>query len=207
MNRAARISNAAHGGQVLLSSAVAERVRCTLPPGAGLRELGLVRLKDLSSPERVFQLTHPALRAEFPALRSLESTPNNLPQQLNSFVGREREMAEVRVMLAQHRLVTLLAMGGVGKSRLSIQLGAEVLEDFPDGVWLVELAPIADVPTSRRPSPPCWASRRKPAGRARQRWRASCATAALLLIIDNCEHVVRGCRRTWRSSCCRRARA
>jgi predicted ATPase len=191
VNRAARISDAANGGQVLLSSAVAERVRSTLLPGAGLRELGLVRLKDLSNPERIFQLTHPDLRAEFPALRSLESTPNNLPQQLNSFVGREREMTEVRAMLTQHRLVTLLAMGGVGKSRLSIQLGAEVLEDFPDGVWLVELAPIADVADVPQAVAAVLGVKEEAAEGLTAALTRFVSDRRLLLVIDNCEHVVR----------------
>src|SRR5262245_32783769 len=144
VNRAARIMSAAHGGQILLSQAVADGVREGLPAGVTLRDLGAVRLRDLAAPERVFQVVHPLLRADFPALRSLEATPNNLVQQLNSFVGREREVEEVRALLANSRLVTLLGMGGIGKSRLSVQLGAEVLEDYPDGVWLVELAPLSD---------------------------------------------------------------
>ncbi|MGZ9032270.1 MAG: ATP-binding protein, partial [Burkholderiaceae bacterium] len=192
VNRAARISNAAHGGQVLLSGAVAERVRGTLPPGAGLRELGLVRLKDLSSPERVFQLTHPSLRPDFPALRSLESTPNNLPQQLNSFVGREREMGEVRELLRKHRLVTLLAMGGVGKSRLSIQLGAEILDDFPDGVWLVELAPLADAGDVPQAAATVLGVKEEPGGGVVESLARFVRDRRLLLILDNCEHVVIG---------------
>src|SRR5512141_3105956 len=105
VNRAARIMSAAHGDQVLLSQAVVERAAGRFPDGAAVRELGHVRLKDLASPERIYQLVHPSLRAEFPALRSLASTPNNLPQQLNSFVGREREMGEVRRLLSHGRLV------------------------------------------------------------------------------------------------------
>jgi predicted ATPase/class 3 adenylate cyclase len=192
VNRAARISGAAHGGQVLLSGAVAEQVRGTLPPGAGLRELGLVRLKDLASPERVFQLTHPALRAEFPALRSLESAPNNLPQQLNSFVGREREMDEVRGLLPRSRLVTLLAMGGVGKSRLSIQLGAEVLEDYPDGVWLVELAPLANAADVPQAVASVLGVKEDQGSGLMEALGRFVRDRRMLLILDNCEHVVHG---------------
>jgi class 3 adenylate cyclase len=144
VNRAARVMSVAHGGQTLLSAAVASRVQGDLPEAVALRDLGLVRLRDLSSPERVYQVVHPKLRADFPPLRSLEATPNNLAQQLNSFVGRERETAEVKLMLAAGRLVTLLGMGGIGKSRLSVQLGAEVMNDHADGVWLVELAALSD---------------------------------------------------------------
>jgi predicted ATPase/class 3 adenylate cyclase len=192
VNRAARISNAAHGGQVLLSGAVAERVGGKLPAGVALRELGQVRLRDLSSPERIFQLMHPALRAEFPALRSLASTPNNLPQQLNSFVGREREMGEVRALLGKNRLVTLLAMGGVGKSRLSIQLGGEVLEDYPDGVWLVELAAIADAADVPQATAAVLGVKEDPGGGVVEALVRFVRDRTLLLIIDNCEHVVRG---------------
>ncbi|MCU0775765.1 MAG: adenylate/guanylate cyclase domain-containing protein, partial [Ideonella sp.] len=144
VNRAARIMSVAHGGQMLVSQAVADRVGGRWPGGTTARDLGLVRLRDLAEPQRLFQVLHPALRADFPALRSLEATPNNLPQQLNRFIGRERESAEVRALLRDHRLVTLLGLGGLGKSRLSVQLAADLLDEHPDGVWLVELAPVAD---------------------------------------------------------------
>ena len=170
VNRAARIMSAAHGGQMLLSKAVAEQVSGALPEGVSLRDLGTVRLRDLSSPEHVYQVQHPQLRAEFPALRSLEATPNNLTQQLNSFIGRERELAEIRQMLASNRLVTLLGMGGIGKSRLSMQLAAEVLDDFPDGVWFVELAALTDPDAPcHRQSRRCSASKKRPGGRSSMR--------------------------------------
>jgi class 3 adenylate cyclase len=121
VNRAARIMAAAHGGQVLLSQAVADRITGRLPQGAMLRDLGSVRLRDLGSPEHVFQIVHPALRHDFPPLRSMTSTPNNLAQQLNSFVGRDHEMEQVRQLLAQCRLLALLGMGGPA-SRLSMQV-------------------------------------------------------------------------------------
>ncbi|MFN8737605.1 MAG: adenylate/guanylate cyclase domain-containing protein, partial [Betaproteobacteria bacterium] len=120
VNRAVRVMDAAHGGQILLSHAVVVQIGDALPPQTQVRELGLVRLRDLASSERIFQVEHPELRREFPALRSLEVTPNNLPQQLNSFVGRKHEMPEVAAQLSQQRLDTLLAMGGIGKSRLAV---------------------------------------------------------------------------------------
>src|SRR5205823_796130 len=124
VNRAARIMKAAHGGQVLLSQAVVDRVRDCLPPAATLRDLGGVRLRDLGTPEHVYQLVHPRLRQTFPALRSLEATPNNLPQQLTSFIGRQRELSEAKALLETTRMLTLLGMGGLGKTRLSLQIGA-----------------------------------------------------------------------------------
>ena len=144
VNRAARIMSAAHGGQVLLSQAVVDEVRNMLPATVSLRDLGRVRLKDLSTPERVYQVVHPQLRQEFPALRSLEATPNNLPLQLTSFIGRDKELAELQRLLASTRLLTLTGSGGCGKTRLGLQLAADSLERFPDGAWLVELAPLAD---------------------------------------------------------------
>src|SRR2546427_103674 len=107
VNRAARIMSAAHGGQVLLSQAVAAMIGQRLPGGVALRDLGSVRLRDLALAERVFQLVHPDLRRDFPALRSLEATPNNLPQQLTSFIGREAVLAHIKELLAQSRLLTL----------------------------------------------------------------------------------------------------
>ena len=144
VNRAARIMAAAHGGQVLVSQALAVLLVDRPPASVTFRDLGAVRLRDLASPERVFQVMHPALRQDFPALRSLSSTPNNLPQQVTSFIGRERELSEVRRALKKGRLVTLLGTGGLGKTRLSLQAAADVMDDYPDGVWLVELAPVAD---------------------------------------------------------------
>jgi predicted ATPase/class 3 adenylate cyclase len=193
VNRAARVMSVAHGGQTLMSRAVADRVMDRLPAAASLRDLGRVRLRDLTSPEHVFQLLHPKLRADFPPLRSLEATPNNLAQQLNSFIGRERETAEVKAMLAANRLVTLLGMGGIGKSRLSVQLGAEVMDDYSDGVWLVELAPLSD-PQLVPQAVASVLGVKEEAGRpvidalvkfVRDR--------ALLVILDNCEHVVHAC--------------
>ena len=111
LNRAARIMNAAHGGQVLLSQAVVDGVQEILPAMVSLRDLGRVRLKDLSTPEHVYQVVHPDLRQEFPALRSLEATPNNLPQQATSFIGREKELAELKRLLAKTRLLDAHRLG------------------------------------------------------------------------------------------------
>ena len=193
VNRAARVMSLAHGGQTLLSRAVAERVMEALPSDVSLRDLGRVRLRDLSSPEHVYQLVHPQLRVDFPPLRSLEATPNNLAQQLNSFIGREREAAEVKALLESNRLVTLLGMGGIGKSRLSVQLGAEVMDGFSDGVWLIELAPLSD-PQLVAQAVASVLGVKEEAGRpvieallkfARDR--------QVLIILDNCEHVVHAC--------------
>lgn len=193
VNRAARIMSIAHGGQTLLSQALADRAAERLPEGASLLDLGRVRLRDLSSPERVFQLQHPLLRATFPPLRSLEATPNNLAQQLNSFVGRERELAEVRNKLGTARLLTLLGMGGIGKSRLSVQLGAEVMDDYPDGVWLVELAPLTDPGLVPQAVASVVGVKEEAGQGVTEALLKYVADKQLLFILDNCEHVVHAC--------------
>jgi len=144
LNRAARVQAIASGGQILLSLPTVELIRDELRDGVTLQDLGEHRLKDLNRPERIFQLTAPGLPASFPALKSLNAFPNNLPLQLTSFVGRGRELNEVKTLLSQTRLLTLTGPGGTGKTRLSLQLAAESLSDFADGAWLIELAPLAD---------------------------------------------------------------
>jgi class 3 adenylate cyclase len=193
VNRAARIANAAHGGQVLLSQAVAVLVANRLPAGVALRDLGAVRLRDLASPERVFQVLHPSLRENFPALRTLEATPNNLTQQLTSFVGRKRELDEVRTLLRNARLLTLVGAGGIGKTRLSQQLAADVMDDFPDGVWFVELAALSDprlVPQSVAFVLGVKEEAGHPVVEALEKFTKD---RRLLIVLDNCEHMVQAC--------------
>jgi len=192
-NRAARIMKAAHGGQILLSQAVVNRIRERLPSSISLRDLGAVRLRDLATSERVYQLLHAQLRHDFPVLRSLEATPNNLPPQITSFIGRERELTEAKALLANSRLLTLLGMGGLGKTRLSLQIGADVLERYPDGVWFVDLAPIKDpalVPSATAQV----LNVREEAGKPlMQTLCEHIKEHKLLFILDNCEHLVSAC--------------
>jgi predicted ATPase/class 3 adenylate cyclase len=193
VNRAARIMGAAHGGQVLLSQTVALLVQEHLPRGVALRDLGSVRLRDLASPEHIYQLTHPQLRREFPALRSLAATPNNLPRQVTSFIGRERELAEVRQLLGKTRLLTLLGMGGLGKTRLSLQAAADAMDDYPDGVWVVELSTLAD----ERLVPQAAASVlgvKEEAGRpVVEALVKHVRERRLLIVLDNCERLLLAC--------------
>jgi predicted ATPase/class 3 adenylate cyclase len=193
VNRAARIMSAAHGGQVLLSQAVADCVRERLPAVLSLRDLGGVRLKDLASPEHIYQLVHPHLRQEFPALRSLEATPNNLPQQVTTFIGREGELFEIKRLLKQCRLVTITGSGGIGKTRLALQVAADNLDAYPDGVWLVELGSISDpmlVPTSVAQVLAVQELARAP---LTQTLCGHLKSRCLLLVLDNCEHLIKGC--------------
>ena len=194
VNRAARIMGVAHGGQMLVSSVVAEALLPQLPPGVQLKDLGAVRLRDLSRPERLWQVLAPPLRVDFPALRSLAATPNNLAQPLNRFVGREAVLAQLRGLLLQHRLVTLFGTGGIGKSRLSAQLGAELMEHYPDGVWFVELAPLQDTSQAVERVAQAVASvlgvKEEPGRSLLDALRQCVADRQLLLILDNCEHLL-----------------
>jgi predicted ATPase/class 3 adenylate cyclase/Tfp pilus assembly protein PilF len=146
VNRVARLLSAAHGGQVLLSLPTHEMVRDQLPAGMNLAELGEHRLKDLFRPERVFQLVSPDLPSEFPPLRTLEAYRNNLPLQPTPLVGREKEVSEVCDLLGgdETRLLTLTGPGGIGKTRVALQAAADLLDDFPDGTFFVQLATLTD---------------------------------------------------------------
>jgi predicted ATPase/class 3 adenylate cyclase len=140
MNRAARIMAAGHGGQVLISGTAADVAE--LPEGISLRDLGMHRLKDLTEPEHLFQLLHEDLGTEFPPPRTLDGRPHNLPQQATEFLGREDELAAIHLMLDSPttRLLTITGPGGAGKTRLGLQVAAEELDRFPDGVFFVDLS-------------------------------------------------------------------
>ena len=143
VHRAARVAAAGHGGQVLLSETTSALIADELPTGVELRALGEHRLKDLR-PERLYQLLIDGLRTDFPPIRSLDRRPNNLPTQLTSFVGRDSELADAARLLETTRLLTLTGPGGTGKTRLSLQLAANVSDRFPDGIWFVALEPVRD---------------------------------------------------------------
>src|SRR6202165_3038141 len=144
VHRAARVAAAGHGGQVLLSETTRALVDHALPTGLTLLDRGMHRLKDRARAERLFQLTVEGLPADFPPLKTLESTPNNLPTQLTSFIGRDDQVREPRQRLERSRLLTLTGPGGTGKTRLSLQIAAGVLDQFPDGVYFVPLSAIHD---------------------------------------------------------------
>ena len=144
VHRASRVASVAHGGQVLLTDATRALVAGALPEGASLVDLGTHRLKDLERPERIWQLVLPGLPSAFPPIASPGVTPNNLPTRLTTFLGREREIGEVTELLGRSRLLTLTGPGGTGKTRLSLEVAGRSLDDHPDGVFFVELAPITE---------------------------------------------------------------
>lgn len=190
LNRVARLLVTGHGGQILLSAATQELVRDHLSDNIQLKDLGEHRLKDLTRPERVYQLVNPALPQDFPPLKSLDSLPNNLPIQLTSFIGREREIAEVKRLLSQTRLLTLTGAGGAGKTRLSLQVAAELLESFEEGVWFVELAPLSDPPLLPQTVATTLKVQEQPNRRIVDTLIDFLQQTRILLILDNCEHLV-----------------
>jgi predicted ATPase/class 3 adenylate cyclase len=193
VHRVARICGAAHGGQILLAQSTRDLIEGRLGDGLSLHDLGEHRLKDLQRAERIYQLVVDGLPRVFPVLRSLSALPNNLPIQLNSFVGRQAEMAEVKRLLADGRLLTLTGPGGTGKTRLSLQVAADVLEEFPDGVWFIELAPLADASLVTSTVAGVMGVR-EPAGRALHDALIDALRETTgLLVLDNCEHLVEAC--------------
>lgn len=193
LSRAARLLAAAHGSQIIVSQPTVEMLHGHLPDAVDVRDLGNRRLKDLVRPEHIYQVVAPDLPREFAPLRTLDARPNNLPAQVTSFVGREKEMREVRQQLTKARLVTLTGPGGAGKTRLSLQVGAELIDEFEHGIWVVELAPISD----ERLLPHVVASAlgmKEEAGRPMQETLAmQLRDRQLLIILDNCEHLLGAC--------------
>jgi predicted ATPase len=190
LNKIARLLSAAHGGQVVVTGAVVELVSESLPPGASLHPLGLHRLKDLELPDHIFQLYGRGLPETFPPLRTLGSRPNNLPIQLTSFIGRDRELEEMRPLLAEAHLLTLVGPGGVGKTRLAQQLAAESLDRYADGVWLVELSPIVNAEAVADETATALSLRvdaKEPLTKSLVR---ELRDKQSLLIFDSCEHVI-----------------
>jgi class 3 adenylate cyclase len=192
LNRGARLMAAAGGGQVLVSSACEQIVAGQLPEGISLLELGEHRLKDLSTPELVFQACHPELAHEFPPLRTLDVTPNNLPVELTSFVGREGDLDQVGKLLNDTRLLTITGVGGVGKTRVALQVAAGATGHYRDGVWLIQLGTLSDpdlIPKQMAVA----------MGVQEQADRPIAATLLdvtsnkeALIVLDNCEHLVEG---------------
>jgi predicted ATPase/class 3 adenylate cyclase len=195
INRVARIRSSAHGGQILLSSATSELLHGYRPEAIHLRDLGECYLKGMSIPEHVFQVVVPDLPDAFPPLLSLSHPNHNLPTQLTSFIGREKEIAAAQQLLQTARLVTLTGPGGTGKTRLAMQVAAGLLEQFEDGVWLVELAPLSDPTLVPAIAARALGLREQSGPQMIGMLQDYLEHKQLLLILDNCEHVIDACVR------------
>lgn len=195
LNRLARLLALGYGEQILLSQAAYDSLDGSVPDGIRLHDMGSHRLKDLEHPEHVYQVCHPALRLDFPPLHPLQAFAHNLPQPLTSFIGRQREMADIQRHLATTRLLTLTGPGGTGKTRLALQVGIELLEAYGDGVWLVEFAALADPGLIPQTIAAMFALREEPRRPMLQTLTTYLHPKALLLILDNCEHLIEGCAR------------
>ncbi|MFN0056003.1 MAG: protein kinase domain-containing protein [Planctomycetales bacterium] len=191
--RTRQILEIGYAGQILVSATTQELVCDELPAGVTLRDLGPHRLPDLDRPQRLYQVVAESLPDTFPPPRSLSTIPNNLPQQVTSFVGREQVLARLKRSLSSSRLVTLLGTGGAGKSRLSVQAGADLLGGYPDGVWFVELAPLTDESLVPQTVAAVIGIREEGTRPIVQTLHERLKSQQMLIILDNCEHLVPAC--------------
>ena len=192
LRRCARLMAAAHGGQILMSDATEALVRSQLPDGTTVLDLGEHRLRDLAGRMHIFQLAHPDLPGAFPAPRTLDAFPGNLPLQVSSFIGRARELEQTAAALGKARVVTLIGVGGVGKTRLALQVAGQVLPRFGDGVWLCELAPIRDAGGVDGAVAAVFSVTARGGQSTRDALVEFLRNKELLLVLDNCEHLLAG---------------
>ena len=185
LNRAARVMAAGHGGQILVAESTA-----VLLTGVDLLDLGPRRLRDVSAPVGMFQVRAPGLRTNFPSLRALDTSPGNLRPAASSFIGRESELDEVQAAVNAHRLVTLTGVGGVGKTRLATEVAAQLADDFPDGVWVFELAAVADPAAVPDAVAAVLGITQQPGKSVSESVAAALEGRLRLLVFDNCEHVL-----------------
>jgi len=191
VNLAVRVMGLGYGGQILLSEITAGLVKKSLPENCSLSGLGEHRLKGISYPVQIYQLCHPDLAAEFPELKSMAAFKHNLRRQLSTFIGREKELVDVKRLLQHTRLLTLLGPGGTGKTRLMLQVAEEVIEDYSDGVWLVELAPLTDPGMIPERVAAALNVQEQPGRRIIDTLANTLRHKEMLLLLDNVEHIVR----------------
>jgi predicted ATPase/class 3 adenylate cyclase len=190
LNRAARIEGAAHGGQILLSRIAVELLEDEPLDAISFKSLGSHRLRNLDRPEHLFQAVAAGLQESFPPPRSMEALPNNLPVQTTSFVGREKELENIKRLLGSTRLLTLMGTGGTGKTRLALETGAQVIHEFRDGVWLVELALVSEAERVEKAVAATLGVREDPDRPLRATLLSFLRGKNILLLFDNCEHLV-----------------
>jgi class 3 adenylate cyclase len=185
LNRAARVMAAGHGGQILLADSTA-----VLLSGIELVDLGPRRLRDLPTPVGLFQIRAPGLRTDFPPLRAVDVTPGNLRAAPTSLIGRESEAREVQAAVKAHRLVTLTGAGGVGKTRLALEVAIRLADEFPDGVWVFELAAVSDPAAVPDAVAAILGVTQQPGKSVSESVAAALEGRIRLLVFDNCEHVL-----------------
>ncbi len=190
VHRAARICSAGHGGQILLSRTTRDLVEHDLPEEVALRDLGRHRLKDLAHAEHLYQVLHPGLPTDFPPIRSVATRSIGLPRRLTSFIGRETEIEEVRRLLATTRLLTVVGIGGAGKTRLALQVADRMVEEQAHGVYLVELAQVTDPGLVVQTIAASLGVREDPGRPLIESLKSHLQTRQMLLVLDNCEHLV-----------------
>ena len=190
LNRASRIEGAAHGGQILLSRIAVELLEDESLDAISFKSLGNHRLRNLDRPEHLFQAVAAGLQESFPPPRSMEALPNNLPVQTTSFVGREKELEGVKRLLGSTRLLTLMGTGGTGKTRLALETGAQVIQEFRDGVWLVELALISEPERVEEAVAAALGVREEPERALRATLVNFLRGKNILILFDNCEHLL-----------------
>ena len=192
INRCARVKAAAHGGQVLVTKTTRDLAGGRLGGGFGLKRLGEFRLRDLAEPELIYQLTHADLPADFPPIRSVAERTGNLPLPVSSFIGRARELEQTAAALGEARVVTLTGPGGVGKTRLALQVAGQMAGRFADGAWLCELAPVRDLAGVDDAVAAVFSVNARAGQGAREALVEFLRSKQLLLVLDNCEHLIEG---------------
>ncbi|MEA2688388.1 MAG: hypothetical protein QOD51_995, partial [Candidatus Eremiobacteraeota bacterium] len=192
VNRVARVTSIGHGEQILVSSTTAALLRDVLRDGVTLSDIGTHRLKDLARPEPTYQVLAPGLRSAFPALKSLESRPNNIPFEISSFIGRDAELAAVGDALRDRRLVSIVGPGGIGKSRLALQVAAQALDQFAGGAWVVALSPLHSEELIANAVADILHVRETAQERIEDTIARELADRQLLLVLDSAEHLLAG---------------
>jgi len=190
LNRAARLMGVAHGGQIVVSQAAADLARDALADTVELTDLGEHRLRDLSRPEHVYQVNATGLPRDFASLTSVDAFPGNLPLQVSSFIGRERDVARVADALGEARVITLTGVGGVGKTRLAYQVAADALPGFREGAWLCELAAVRDPDGVVDAAANVFGVTARAGQTVEDSLIEFLGTKQLLLVLDNCEHLL-----------------
>lgn len=192
-HRAMRLARLGHGGQILLSTRTREPLQSALPEGVSLQKLGQHKLLAVERPEPIFQILHPALPGDFPPLRTTQAPATNLPVQLTSFIGREQEQALAGTLLARAPIVTLTGSGGCGKTRLALQVAADLRDGYADGTWLVELASLSDQALVPQAVATTLGLREEPGRPLLATILGALGSRQMLLVLDNCEQLVGAC--------------